>query len=403
MDEARQVLPKQEIFRISLIILPFVPYLGLPGLLAVTVISFKEHYNSISRSLLGKATLLISVLIFTNCFTAYNKAEAFLQLANFLPFFLLFLALPFLLKTLVQLEQLAIDLILSSVPISLIEITQFSLGSVRPSAIFDNPNVLASYLVVILGIELGLFLVLLNPDSCFSLNLFFKEIKFKSRYVIFPLALSSSLTLVAILISGSRNGLIAALLQLVAFIISFSYFIRRSFAISGISLAILVTLVTLAWTWFDASRRLTLSSLTSDLRIEIWQVALSLIQEKPLFGWGLGSFKFLYPLRSTTLENFAHAHNFWLCLGVEAGILVTIGLTALVGYICYTGAKELIVVRQHSSVKFLLFGYLAAFGGCVFYALFDCTFYDARVNTVNWLVLGCIYQFTKHESSFEKS
>ncbi len=397
MNEAQYSLQtKQKTFRISLILLPFLPYIGLSGLLAVTVLLFKEHYRSISRSILGKATLLVSILISASCFTAYNKTEAFLQLANFLPFLLLFLVIPFLLRTSVQFEQLAVDLIISSVPISLLEIIQFSLGSIRPAAIFDNPNVLASYLVVMLGIELGLFLRLLKSNY---FSYLFLKIKFKQRHAILLLALAISLTLIAILISGSRSGLIAALFQLIASILIFSVFTGQSFLIPSISFAILAVLFASIWTWFDATRRLTLSSIASDLRIDIWRVALSLIQEKPLFGWGLGSFKFLYPLRSTTSENFAHAHSFWLLLGAETGILVVLILTILVGYVYYVGVKDLIIVRQHSSTNFLLFGYLAAFGGCVFYALFDCTFYDARVNTFNWLILGCIRQLTKLDSS----
>jgi len=397
MNEARQSLQaKQKTFRFSLILLPFVPYIGLLGLFAVTILLFKEHYRSIRKSILGKATLTVGVLISASCLTAYNKIEAFLQLANFLPFLLLFLTLPFLLRSFVQLEQLAVDLIISSAPISLIEIIQSSLGSIRPSAVFDNPNVLASYLVVMLGIELGLFLKLLK-SNCFSLQLFF--IKFRLRYLIFLLALVISLTLIAILISGSRSGLIAALLQLIASIFIFSLLTRKRFLTLSISFTTLAVSFASIWTWFDATRRLTLSSITTDLRIEIWQVALSLIQEKPLFGWGLGSFKFLYPLRSMTSENFAHAHNFWLLLGVEVGILAALCLTVLVGYVCYIAVKDLIEFRYDISKKFLLFGYLAGFSGCVFYALFDCTFYDARVNTVNWLILGSVYQFTKLDLS----
>jgi len=402
MNEAVTLLQmKNKTFRISLILMPFVSYIGLLGLLAVTIILFKENYNSISRSILGKATLLVSLLIFASCFTAYKKSEAFLQLVNFLPFFLLFLTIPFLLRTSEQLEQLSVDLIVSSVPISLMEIMQFSIGSVRPSAIFNNPNVLASYLVVILGIELGLFLRFLEL-SRFSLPLPFKT-GLKTRHATFLLALTICLALIAILISGSRSGLIVALFQLVASILIFCLFTKERFLILSISFTILAGSFASIWSWFEATRRLTVGSITSDLRIEIWQVALSLIREKPLFGWGLGSFKLLYPLRSMTSENFAHAHNFWLLLGVETGILAAFILTILVGCVCYRGVKDLILVRPYSSTNMLLFGYLAAFSGCVVYSLFDCTFYDARVNTVNWLVLGCIYQFTRLNLGLVKS
>jgi hypothetical protein len=46
----------------------------------------------------------------------------------------------------------------------------------------------------------------------------------------------------------------------------------------------------------------------------------------------------------------------------------------------------------------ILWGYLFAFGGCVAFALFDVTLYDARINVVNWLLLGGIYLYGRKRS-----
>ncbi|NJR65552.1 MAG: hypothetical protein HC772_09925 [Leptolyngbyaceae cyanobacterium CRU_2_3] len=38
-----------------------------------------------------------------------------------------------------------------------------------------------------------------------------------------------------------------------------------------------------------------------------------------------------------------------------------------------------------------MLGYLSAFGGCVAFALFDVPLFDARFNTMGWILLGGIY------------
>jgi O-antigen ligase len=55
-------------------------------------------------------------------------------------------------------------------------------------------------------------------------------------------------------------------------------------------------------------------------RIEMWRVALEDIQDKPLLGWGLGSFA--QKLNTTdTFRNPIYAHNLLLDFGAETGLL----------------------------------------------------------------------------------
>ncbi|HEY9845379.1 MAG TPA: O-antigen ligase family protein, partial [Candidatus Caenarcaniphilales bacterium] len=345
---------KRNLFRLGLICLPFVPAVGLVSLVSsITLVTLatKRYKVLVANSLLGRATFFIGLLLIFSCWVADNKAEAFLQLVNFLPLFWLFATLPYLLKTFVQIEQLTTDLVIISIPISVIAIIEFLLSGARSTSTFTNPNFLAGYSVVILGIELGLLLKALSrPKSSLFLN-FNLERRNDNDFQLNSLIvfLLICLTFAAILTSGSRSGLIIALLQIISFVIINYLFIKYNLIVVFGSLGCLFTLACATWTWFEASRRLLLSSLFSDLRVEIWRVAILLIRQRPLFGWGLGNFRILYPLHSRTSEHFSHAHNFWLQLGSEGGIPVILGLSALTAYIYYKSTKFLLVHQQRLS------------------------------------------------------
>ena len=55
-------------------------------------------------------------------------------------------------------------------------------------------------------------------------------------------------------------------------------------------------------------------------RIDIWNNAIQYILQKPLFGWGAGSFPFLYNLKTGFWNN--HTHNLFLELSISYGIIV---------------------------------------------------------------------------------
>jgi O-antigen ligase len=360
----------------------------------------KQQGNQLLLPQTNKAILLIGILLIISCFTAYKPLESAIQLANFLPLFLLFAILPFLLQTTVQLEQLAVSLIAISLPISSFGIIEFISGRTRPASVFENPNTLASYLVVILGIELGLLLHILTQKKS---KLLFDVFPCRSFYIswwqrFLILNLIICLSLGALLISGSRNGLLSMAIQILIFIFILGALIKQNPIFLFSSLGILIITGNLIGRWLGTSRHMSLQEFVSDPdRIEIWRVAFSLIQERPLFGWGLGSYINLYPLRSMTTEHFAHPHNFWLLLASEAGFPVMFGLTTLAGYICYQGIQVLLFEQADLSRHWLLLGYLLAFSGCTSFALFDCTFYDIQVNVTNWLVLACIYKYVELE------
>lgn len=407
----------QKVARFSFIGLPYLSYLSFLGLFFVLVFLIRNFYKTVLRSPICISLLAVSGLMILSSAFAFSREEAFLQLTNFLPFFVFFAFLPFLFKGSGKLEQLAIDLVITSIPVNIVAFVEYLIkspyipGSIqrwqfidwlrsaphkgRAMVMFEHPNALASYLVLILGLGLGLILL----QSVQQRGVADRSRKLQRLYPPGWLVYAAVyLNLLGIFSSGSRNGMLIAISQLVVF----SLFVKanRTVLISGL-LSLLAVVVAAALVGIGG-RAVSLEGLTDDPRVGVWQIALELIRERPLLGWGLGNYKFLYPARiiDPVFDKIFHPHNFWLLLASEAGLLVMVGLTVVVGYVCFRAVHLLVTKQLAASDRPLMLGYLFAFWGCVAFALFDVTFYDARINVLNWIILAGIYSLT--ESSVAK-
>lgn len=418
-------LISRRLFQLSLVVLPYGSYVGMLGLFVVLV-SLLVRLRQPALDLLTRNGLLVvsGLMILSACFAEY-RGEAFLQLANFLPYFLFFSMLPYVMDSLARLERVAIALVIGAIPLNVISAGEYLLKSPRlpPSlqqipliewiraaphkgramVTFDHPNAMASYLVAVLGLGLGLTLARAgaradgetagagqggrggDPRSAEA-----SQRPTLNRLIY----LATFLNLVGIFCSGSRNAGILAVVQLLLFSLCVKF--NRALLIGSLA-GILAVVSSAAWLGIGG-RTLIAQSWTNDPRSTIWSIALRMSQERPWWGWGLGNYKFLYKAYlSPDLQNLprfraiSHPHNLWLLLSSEAGILVMTALTLLIGYICFKGVRLWRSQQLEVSDNAILLGYLLGFLGCVGFALFDITFFDARVNVVNWLLMTGIY------------
>jgi O-antigen ligase len=408
MPDERSLRPWQPLFRFSISSLPYLYYLSLTGLFAVLIALIAKFRRTALDPLTRNGLLIVSALLVLSSICADHKGEACLQLVHFLPFFLLFAFLPYVLRGGERLERVAIVLVISTIPINILSLFEYLLKSIdfprsmrrnpiavwvretpdrgRAIVMFDHPNAFASYLVIVLGLGLGLIL-----KHAYERSAQVTSAAIVDRRIRFPdwlIYLGTFINLVGIFSSGSRNGFLVAVSQLVVF----SLCIRASRAIFLTGITSLAAIVAGAAVLGIGGRALSVSRWwAEDPRVALWQIALNFMGDRPWLGWGLGSFKLLYPPHqiSKWYPEVYHPHNFWLLLGSETGILVTIALTTLISYICFRTARRM---RQlEPSYRAILLGYCLAFWSCVAFALFDVTFYDARINALNWTILAAIY------------
>jgi hypothetical protein len=395
-------------FLLCLLILPYISYVGLIGMAGIMLWGWLRYGQLAWKLLVRQAWVVLALGMVVTAITAYSPTEAGLQLGNFLPFFLFFAAIATwigqLQQPLVTLEGWSLGLVLSSIPISLRAGLEYYLRTPsvearlfdspyfvwlysdinyghRANSVFGHPNVLGAYLVIILGLALGLGLKVLQGGTLIP----------NSRWRYWPTALYSAiaLALLGIFCSGSRSAVAVAIAQ----ILICGWLMRRHrivvlLGLSGIT-AVSVAVLALGIGGRSVGEAFT----TSALRVDVWELALNLVWQHPWLGTGLGGFRLNYqPYTIPIYDTVEHAHNLWLMLAAEIGIPLMLLFTGIVGWICYRGLRTLIgsgspFPRSDQSV---LAGYGLAFTGCILFALFDVTFYDSRINILSWLMLAVI-------------
>jgi O-antigen ligase len=356
---------------LSFLVLPFASYLSLVMLVLLMLMGlciyprrnlfvfWQQGFGLFSLGLLGSSAL------------ALHPGNAFLQLANFL----LYATLP--------INALALGEYILKSPHLASTTSQWPLLTSwfavnfghRAHAMFDHPNGLSSYLVMILGLGLGLILYHTQTP------------KMVSRRQVGLTYLATLGCLVGIFCTGSRNGILIALVQLLVM----GCFARRSRWLVLVGLTLVGTLVTSAVVLGVGGRELSLELMTQDPRVMVWQMAFSLIQQRPLLGWGLGGFSALYvPESIPGYPSIFHAHNLWLYLASEVGIPLMLGFSVIIAGFYWVSLRTLFSPQTTEQHRTLLIGYLLAFSGYLMFGLFDVVLFDSRIHAMSWLLLACM-------------
>ncbi|MEO0541288.1 MAG: O-antigen ligase family protein, partial [Cyanobacteria bacterium P01_A01_bin.105] len=394
------------------LVLPFVSYLGLAILLVLSLVSWRQQRGQLLAWLWQQGYGWLSLGFLVSAGAAAYPGDAFLQTANFLPYFLMLGALvvryggtPYA-RRIQQLTVLALALVLTSLPFSLLAIVEYGIKFPTVAAQVDgwwvfrwafdvsfvghrahgtlgHPNILSAYLVMVVSLGLGLLgatLAQAKPST--------------ERWS--GVAIATLAGLIGIFCTGSRNGLLIAVIQILVFTLCVQR--QRWLQITGLSLigALGVGALSLG----VGGRHLGLELITQDPRLEVWEIALNLARHRPILGWGLGGFGHLYiPQSVTNHEHVHHAHNLWLYLASEVGIPMTLGFCWVIGRVLYRTAREILqpsITAQPLATqsRSIITSYLMAFSGCMLFGLFDVPLFDVRINALGWLLLACLYLAT---------
>ena len=252
-------------------------------------------------------------------------------------------------------------------------------GGERPAAAFTSPNTLAIYLVIHLCLAAGLWLDRADRDWPQAVGLGA------------VLGLGSLL----LLLTASRNGWGVGGLALMM-----GLALRRCWWGIGILVGIGLAGLAAAWDWpgwravvprliwsrladtFDP-QALYFSSTAN--RLDAWQFALQMVQERPLTGWGWQSFAALYNAQDPP-ELLGHCHNLYLHLAAEGGIPLLLGHLILWGWILARGWQA-----WRRSQESVLLGMLLALTAFFASGLLDVVMLDGRIHLLVTLLLGAVW------------
>ncbi len=397
-------------FSLSILLLPLFPILGTLGLLIIIIKSGQDNLPKIIANRHNQALAILSILFIVSSALAEQPKEAWLGLANFLPFFLLFAALKPLIRHPIQLKQLSWLLILPSLPIIVLgfgqlfagwhtpPLVKFILGwklvaqgvpTGRMSAVFNYTNFLAIYLAIAFSLALGLWL---DTWQAWRKNPANKQLQILSLLTVILLADISGLVL-----TSSRNAWGLAAISFMAY----AAYMGWRWLIYGVSSAATAILwasfapnlggtqlrkVVPSFFWARLSDR-DYQRPVETLRITLWEFCWDLIKQRPLFGWGLRNFTPLYEAKTNFW--FGHPHNLFLMLGAETGIIAVLLIVCIVGSIMAGGVK-LLLDWSTDDFRLIFFSYLVSFTCCILFNLFDVTIFDLRVNVIGWVLLSAI-------------
>jgi O-antigen ligase len=121
-------------------------------------------------------------------------------------------------------------------------------------------------------------------------------------------------------------------------------------------------------------------------RSEVWSAAISMSVHHPL-GVGVDNFYWYYPQFSGRSDQLDHAHNLFLNMLAERGL---VGLAA---FILFVGALFRVLTRtlQRASRRLdvaLLGALIATFAGYLVHSIFEVSYYDYKVLLLFWLLAG---------------
>ena len=399
-----------QVCQISILLLPVFPALGELGLVIVMFAVWRNNWQQIISNWLNYGWLALAGWLVVSSAIAHKPTEAWLGLANFLPFFALFIALSLVINSVEKLIRLAWLLVIPAILIVILGLGQLYLGWQSPiwlsqilgwelvtggipegrmSGVFIYANFLAIYLIFTFIFSLGLWLYYWGQAKL-------------DRLILLVFALSLVFSSLGLLLTNSRNSWLIAGLACFGFALYRGWYWLVSLFSATVALVLGASFgdfqgqgylrqIVPEYIWSRLSDRNFSDRPIETLRITQWQFVWSKIREQPLSGYGLRNYTPLYLEHSGYW--FGHPHNLFLMLGLEVGIVATVFFCLLIGYLlaqtinhCFCTARK----TFQESERIIIFTYLTAFTSCIGFNLFDVTIFDLRVNTISWILLAAI-------------
>ncbi len=191
----------------------------------------------------------------------------------------------------------------------------------------------------------------------------------------------------AIYLTGCRSG-IAVLVLSVLFFAQMSFYLRVSFnARRHLRLVfILATLLAVFVGLQSTLEKFLTGNYIEGGRIDYWANTLKMFSDFPLFGTGLGTFKYAYFLYGREMGWVSHAHNDYVESLSDLGLPAFIALIALLAVIVFS-LLRMWISRRHPEVKPAVLGVLTAVFAAFFHSFFD---FSLRIPAKVFLLLALL-------------
>ncbi|WP_394150865.1 PglL family O-oligosaccharyltransferase [Vibrio maritimus] len=254
----------------------------------------------------------------------------------------------------------------------------YDVSTNRPYGIFQQPNVMASFLAT--GFVLSGYL-LARQKHKYNWRISDVSILYVTPMITIPL----------VVVLGSRTGWLGAALGFV-FLVPYLYRHSTRKRFRGWTLATLAGLALGLLLGFGSSgsqNLITQKSSLEDVRSTIYSQSLDMLIEKPFTGYGLGKFEseyLIYTARQHQLnDSFApglpaldHPHNEMLFWGIEGGLLPMLGILL---------AALFVLSRIYTAKKGTRLAIFALFLPIFLHSQLEYPFYHSLIHWITFIIL----------------
>lgn len=247
--------------------------------------------------------------------------------------------------------------------------------SIRVYSTLDNPNILSEYLLLVLPLGVASVFTARTPNG-----------KAAAATAVAAMVLCMFLT-------WSRAGWVGLFLSAAVFLV----LLDRRFLLPGLAgLAAVVALMPQGY----LDRLMSLGSMADSsafYRVSIWTGAVKMLGDCWLSGVGPGAFTLIYPQYSLNAAIATHAHNLYLQLMCDSGVLGILTFLGLVGSTVRlaSGAMSRGAERER---RIYLIAILAGLAGFLLQSVAEYSFYNYRVMLTFFTVLGLAASLSRRET-----
>ncbi|REL31936.1 O-antigen ligase family protein [Thalassotalea euphylliae] len=256
---------------------------------------------------------------------------------------------------------------------------------------FYYKNHFANFLLLTTATSVGLLVANLSKNSGASVKQRLKSFlsaMIKGKAVV---RIALAILVIGLVASRSRMGNAAFFVALtITGLYALIYFKNRtpSLSILLVSLFLIDTFILGAWFGVDKVKaHIESTSFAQESRDEVNIYGLTLLKERPIVGYGAGSFYTVFPMvqGEKVTSFYDHAHNDYLQFSLEFGIPATLllGITVLMSlWQCMQAMRQ----RNHALMKGVAFGCMTAIIGMLIHISVDFNL-QAPANTAYFVII----------------
>lgn len=405
------------VFKIGIFLLVSAPVFASFFFLITILNSLFKNTTEIFKNKFNYPFFLVSILLLISCFFSNNNVSdissnlKWIGLANWIPYFICFFALQNFSNTQNKRIEIIYSFIFGCFPLIISGFGQYFFNWHGPIGIFNN-LIIWFQRPVFQGHGLtGLFnnanyaatwFLIIWPMILTSLQKS-KLSNFK-KVLIFIFMVSIFLS---IILTRSRNGWFGSIISLpflgplylkiflfIVFALGlfFIFLGYLSFLTFDINLIIKNLIPTFIRNEFSVIQIVNLRSFT---RVDIWIQAINFILEKPLLGWGAGSFPILYSLENNNW--IAHPHNISLELAHSYGLPASILFTITVVIILYKSFSRIYLKNSYSQDNLFDKAWWTSTFTLFLSQMVDVQYFDFRISFTFWILLSGLVSIINNE------